>query len=399
MTDHDLASKPCPVINVDYRKDRALFWTFDSLNQAREAAPVTWNTTTQGYWMINTYELAKEALKMPEVFSNRRVNAFQRGMEMKLLPQTLDGPEHTRLRALLNPWFSPGAVRRLNEFCCRRSSELIAEVAAAGTCDFVTEFAIHYPTDVFLHALGMPLEDGPAFVGWVEGIFNGFFDVDATAGAAAVDSVRVYFEALVDERAKAPREPELDFVSYLLGSELDGTSVPTDDVVTICSTIMLAGLDTTRSALGYIWHHLATHPDDRRRLLDDPAVRPRALEEFLRLYSLLIQDGRYVEEDVTFGGCPMHKGDMISVGIITANRDPKYFDHPDEFVFDRAPNPHIAFGLGAHRCLGMHLARHELAVAIDEWHARIPDYRLAEGADLAERGGQLSLRSLPLEWD
>jgi len=123
------------------------------------------------------------------------------------------------------------------------------------------------------------------------------------------------------------------------------------------------------------------------------------IDEFLRLYSLLIQDGRYVAQDVEFHGCPMKKGDMVSLGIISANRDPRKFERPDEFVIDRGPNPHIAFGLGPHRCLGMHLARRELIIAFEEWHARIPKYRLAEGVDLIERGGQLSLQSLPLTWD
>jgi cytochrome P450 len=276
---------------------------------------------------------------------------------------------------------------------------LIEEMVERGSCDFVADFGILYPTEIFLSAIGLPVEDGATFVGWVEAIFGGFFDLDRSAADQAAAAVTEYFEAAVADREKSPRDPDTDFVSFLLGATIDGAPLPREDAVTICLTIMLAGLDTTRSALGYIFHHLATHDADRHRLLADPEVLPRAIEEFLRLYSLLIQDGRYVAEDVEFHGCPMTKGDMVSLGIVSANRDPRKFERADEFVMDRAPNPHIAFGLGPHRCLGMHLARRELTIAVEEWHARIPNYRLAEGAELIERGGQLSLTSLPLEWD
>jgi cytochrome P450 len=389
----------CPVIDIDYRVDRPLFWHFESLNGVREQAPVTWNASAKGFWMVNRYDEVKEALRMADVFTNQKVNAFDPDMELRLLPQTLNGEEHLKFRSLLNPWFSPGAVKRLDPLSQSRSVALIEAMIPRGSCDFVADFGILYPTEIFLSAIGLPVEDGPTFVGWVEAIFGGFFDLDRTAADQAAGAVTEYFEATVAARERSPRDPDTDFVTYLLGATIDGKALPRQDVVTICLTIMLAGLDTTRSALGYIWHHLATHEVDRQRLLGDAHLVPGAIDEFLRLYSLLIQDGRYVAQDVEFHGCPMKKGDMVSLGIISANRDPRKFERPDEFVIDRGPNPHIAFGLGPHRCLGMHLARRELIIAFEEWHARIPNYRLAEGIDLIERGGQLSLQSLPLNWD
>jgi len=388
----------CPVTDVDYRTDRPLFWNYESLNTVREEGAVLWNSSGQGYWMVNRYEEVKEAFRMTDVFTNYRVNAFDPAMELRLLPQNLTGDEHRKFRALLNPWFSPGAVKRMDPLSSSRCASLIEEVRPRGACDFVADFGILYPTEIFLSLVGLPVEDGPAFVDWVEAIFGGFFDLDRTAADVAAADVSAYFEAAVQDREKSPRDPETDFVTYMLGARVDDQPVPREDVVTTCLTIMLAGLDTTRSALGYIWHHLATHEEDRRRILDGDFA-PRAIEEFLRLYSLLIQDGRYVAEDVDFHGCPMKKGDMVSLGIIAANRDPRKFEHPDDFFVERGVNPHIAFGLGPHRCLGMHLARRELAIAVEEWHTRIPDYRLGAGPDLVERGGQLSLTTLPLEWD
>ncbi len=388
----------CPVIDTDYRVDRPIFWNYNSLNAVREQAPITYNTSAKGFWMINRYEEAKEALRMDDVFSNAKVNAFDPDMELRLLPQTLNGDRHRQFRALLNPWFSPGAVKRMDPVSRTRCASLVEDVAPRGGCDFVSDFAILYPTEVFLTLIGLPVQDGPTFLKWVEAIFGGFHNVDQTSADQAAADVTDYFKAAVEDRQKAPRDPATDFVSYMLQADLDGQPVPHEDVVTTCLTIMLAGLDTTRSALSYIWNHLADDDDVRHRMTD-PEFANRAIEEFLRLYSLLIQDGRLVTQDVEFHGCPMKKDDMISVGIISANRDPRKFDRADEFFPDRGVNPHIAFGLGPHRCLGMHLARRELAIAIEEWHARIPDYRVQAGAELTERGGQLSLMSLPIEWD
>lgn len=392
--DHD---RRCPVTEVDYRIDRPAFWHYDSLNLVREQAAITWNPTGKGFWMVNRYEEAKEVLRMDEVFTNHKVNAFNPDMELRLLPQTLNGEEHRKFRALLNPWFSPGAVKRIDPLSRSRCGALVEAVQPKGGCDFVADFAILYPTEVFLSLIGLPIADGSRFVKWVEDIFGGFHSVDQQAADRAAEEVTAYFQAAVRDRQKSPRDPETDFVSYMLRAEIDGRPLPLDDVVTTCLTIMLAGLDTTRSALGYIFHHLATHDPDRHRIVDTEFAG-RAIEEFLRLYSLLIQDGRYIARDIEFHGCRMKEGEMVSVGIISANRDPRKFDRPDELFVERGPNPHVAFGLGPHRCLGMHLARRELAIAIEEWHRRIPDYELTTAGELEERGGQLSLKQLFLQW-
>lgn len=387
----------CPVIHTDYREDKPAFWHFGDLNEVRELGPVVWNS--QGYWMITRYEEAKEALRMDDVFTNERVNAFDPDMEMRLLPQNLGGPAHTKLRAVLNHWFSPGMVKNLDEMSRRRCADLVGAVAPLGRCDLVADFGILYPTEVFLTIVGLPVSDGPVFVEWVEAIFGGFHGHDTDAASEAGAAVQAYFEDAVTGREERPLDPATDFISYLLDARIDDDPISHGDIVTICSTIMLAGLDTTRSAIGYVWEYLATHDDVRRRIINEPAIIPRAIEEFLRLYSLLIQDGRYVGKDVEFHGARMKQGEMVSVGLIPANRDPRKFERPDEFYVDRGVNPHIAFGLGPHRCLGMHLARRELQIALEEWHALIPDYRKAADVQLIERGGQLSLRELPLAWD
>jgi cytochrome P450 len=161
---------------------------------------------------------------------------------------------------------------------------------------------------------------------------------------------------------------------------------------------MLAGLDTVKSALSYSLLHLSTHDDDRRRLVKEPELIPSAIEEFLRAYPL-VMEGRKLSEDTDFHGVHMRQGEMVMLLLPAIMHDPDFFERPDDIVIDRVKNNHLSFGGGPHRCLGSHLARMEMAVGLDEWHRAIPEYRLAcPVEEVIERGGQLSLRSLPLTW-
>jgi cytochrome P450 len=391
----------CPVDHTDYRIDRPLFWHFAALNEHREASPVHWNDSTRrGYWMVTRYEEVAEALRMPEVFTNQYTNTFDPDRSVPLLPQRLDGDEHRKLRRVLNPFFSPAATKRMEALAHQRVIELVEATAPQGSCDFVAEFAIRYPTDLFLALMGLPMSEGETFLPWVEATFAGFFGKDLEAAATAEREIKDYFTAAITDRAANPRDPDLDMVTRLLEARIDGEPISREDILTICHTLMTAGLDTTRSLLGYMFHHLATHEADRQRLIDDPSLVPAAVEEFNRLYTLILRAGRTVARDIDFHGAPMKKGDMLWLGLMSSNRDPRMFDAPDEFRLDRQnANQHLSFAAGPHRCLGMHLARAELVIALREWHARIPHYRIAEGAEIGERGGQIAMTTLPLEWD
>ncbi len=389
----------CPVSHTDYRLDRPIFEQHRLLDIEREQAPFLWNESGRHpFWMVTRFDHVAEALRMPEVFSNDVINALQPWMKIQFLPQNLNGEPHRDLRRVLNRWFSPTAVRRMEPTVISHSRTLIQEIAPRGNCDFVTDFGIRFPTDMFLASLGLPMEDGPQFVEWVEQIFSSFSGGTAAIEAAA--SIKAYFADALDDRMRRPRDLETDFLSRLAHSEMEGERFERDDILTICMTLMTAGLDTTRSALGYILHHLATHDDDRRALVEDPSLVPKAVEEFIRLYTLILQDGRLVTEDIDFHGCPMKKGDVVWLGLAQANRDPRMFADPTTYDPHR-PNlgKHLGFAAGPHRCLGMHLARHELVIALNEWHRVIPDYRLDTTQPLVERGSQLTLTTLPLVWD
>lgn len=388
-----------PVVSTDFTQDRPAHWHHATLDALAAESPFTFNDSTYGFWMIHGYEHVREALRTPEVFSNRVTGALgDPTRRTRLLPQNLGGREHMAYRHVLNPWFGPTQVERTAPLARRRAVEMIEELLPTGRCEMTGGFGMRYPTEIFLAHLGLPIEDGPWMVPLVESMFRGFFGGDPAETRETVSTLKDYFRERFAERETSPRDPATDFVTAMSQIELDGVPFPYEDRITMCFTIMLAGLDTTRSALGFIFEHLATHPDDRAWLVDDLDRLPLALEEMLRLYPLLIQDGRYVEQDVDFHGCPLRKGDVVWLGLATANRDPSVFADPDRFVRDRAANRHLAFGAGPHRCLGAHLARKELLIVLEEWLRRIPDFELEPGAELTERGGQLMLREVPLVW-
>lgn len=388
----------CPYSHTDYRHDGPVLSHYAMAAAEREESPFWLNdATSRPFWMITRYEHVLEAIQLPEFFSNSVSNALSPDRKVRFMPNNLDGEEHLRLRKVLNRWFSPAAVRGLDGLARQRARELIAEIVPSGRTDLVADFALRYPTEMFLATIGMPVQDGPAFLDWVGALFANLYQ--GPEAEAAVVSITDYFDAAITDRQRHPRDPETDFLSRMLDARLGPQWLSREGLRTVCLSLVTAGLDTTRSGLGYVFAHLARHPADRAALVADPGLVPRAIEEFMRLYSLILQEGRLVLKDIDFHGLPMKAGDIVWLGIASANRDPRKFDDPESFRLDR-PNTghHLGFGAGPHRCLGMHLARHELEVVVREWHEQIPAYEVAPGTELVERGHQLSLRSLPLVW-
>lgn len=390
----------CPVTHSDYTGYTPLYEHYEMLNADREAARFNFNDTTErGFFMIQRYDDVQAGFQSHDNWTTAVRSALRPGLGEPLLPQDLHGQDHVKLRRILNQFFAPAAIKRMEEMARSRCIELIEELKPTGHCDFVKEFAIQYPTDLFLALLGLPVSDGPQFLVDSEAFFNALLAGDPAAAASAKENLLAYFDKAVNDRRANPLDPNTDMVSRLVQARIDGEPISQDDILVICMTLMLAGLDTTRSALGYIYAHLAMHPEHRQLIIDDPSRIPTAVEEFLRLYPLVFQAGREVRDQEDFDGLALQPGDVMWIGIAQANRDPRKFDNPDEFILDRPnTNAHLAFGGGPHRCLGMHLARLELRVVVEEWHKRIPDYRISDGVELTERGGQLTMPTLPLEW-
>jgi cytochrome P450 len=403
VVDRDLGG--CPVVHVEVfaPQEAGSYWR--TADELRETSPRYFNTLAQGFWMFTRHEQVREIYQNPDLFSSESFTPWEPEPVYRFVPTQIDPPEHQKYRQILSRWFSPGAVNQIEPMARELCRRLIADIVAQGRCDFVSEFAIRYPTEVFLTVLGLPAQEADLFVPWVEQFFAGFGgDPDPAKQQGMIDaltSIREYWVAAVDERRGESEPREGDLASHLLHAKIDDRTLSDAELFDILTVLVLAGLDTTRGQLGYLFRHLATHPDDRRRLVDDPGLVPGAVEESLRLYTIIFGDGRKVTRDAEFHGCPLRKGDMVYGLVSAANRDPRVYDRADEFVVERKGNPHLGFAGGPHRCLGAHLARKEMQIATEEWLAAIPEFRLGTDEPLRERGGgsMLTLLSLPLVWD
>jgi len=310
-----------------------------------------------------------------------------------LPPISADPPLHTWTRRLLLPWFSHRRVEGYERLTRDLCTGLVDGFLGDGRADGAADYAQQIPVRVIAHILGVPSDLADTFTGWVRDVLE--FADDPERRARGVTGLIEYFVAEVAERRAHPGD---DLLSELLHSEVDGVPVEDSIVLGAAALVLIAGVDTTWSAIGSSLWHLATHPDDRRRLASDPALMPLAVEELLRAYAPVTM-ARLVTKDVEFAGCPMRAGDRVLMNFPAANRDPEVFDDADHVVLDRAHNRHVAFGSGIHRCAGSNLARMELRVALEEWLRRIPEFRVAGGAEVAWAGGQVrGPRVLPVEF-
>jgi cytochrome P450 len=393
----------CPVMHRDFAPAQAAGCHWDLADELRETSPVFFNTFAQGYWVFTRHDAVRDIYKTPELFSSESITPWQPDPIYRFVPTQIDAPDHIKYRRIVNPWFSPRAIdeaeARMRSLCRR----LVEDVAPTGGCNFVGEFGLRFPTEAFLSVAGIDPSDADLFVPWVEDFFGGFSgDPDGLEPMAkALDGIREYWVAALDERRDEPAPRDGDLASHLLHSTFDDRPLADAELLDMLTVLVLAGLDTTRATLGYIFWHLATHPDHRRRLVEEPELIPTFVEEALRYYPIVFGDGRKVTRDTEFHGVQLKQGDMVYALVSGANRDPRAYDHADEFLLDRKRNNHMGFANGPHRCLGMHLARREMKIAVEEWLRVIPDFHIASEGELSERGGSsmMTLTSLPLAWE
>ena len=256
--------------------------------------------------------------------------------------------------------------------------------------DAATQYAQSIPVNVIARMLGFPPEDEALFRHFVHQVIEQV-DLPVEERLASFQQLDEYLDRQIREHVENPRD---DLTSYLMNVELDGNRLAYEHVRGSIVLLLIAGIDTTWSAIGSSLWHLATHPDDLQRLVDEPDVMLFALEEFLRAYAPVTM-ARLVKDDYDFHGCPMQADQWVLLPFPAANRDPAFFERADEFVIDRAENRHAAFGLGIHRCLGSNLARLELKVAVEEFIKRFPRFELA--GDVTWSVGQIrGPRTLPV---
>jgi cytochrome P450 len=309
-------------------------------------------------------------------------------------PITSDPPFHALARRLLLPAFSPKPIEALEPFTRELCVELLDATAGEPQIDAALDYAQHIPLRVIVRMLGFPQEDADVFRRFIRMVLE---DVDQSAEdrKAVVDEgeLDVYMDARIAEHLADPKD---DLTSFLLNAELDGNKLDPDHVRGTMVLLMIAGIDTTWSAIGASLWHLAQNPVDRQRLAAEPELMTTAVEEFLRAYAPVTM-ARLVATDFDFHGRPMKEGDWLLLPFPAANRDPEFFADADKVQIDRAENRHAAFGLGIHRCIGSNLARMELRVALEEWMKRYPDFELVDPTKVTWSAGQVrGPRAIPV---
>jgi cytochrome P450 len=337
------------------------------------------------------------ALKHTELFSSN-MDAIDLGNLRPLIPLQIDPPEHAKYRRILDPLFTPREMARREPRVTELVNEIIDGFADRGECDFHAEFAVPLPCTVFLQLLGLPLEDLETFLVWKDGVIRpegGALTFEERRAATAPVALQIYdyFERAIDDHIANPRD---DVLSAMIAADVAGQPLSREELLDICFLFLIAGLDTVTDSLDCFFVYLARHPDHRRQLVEQPDILPNAIEELLRWETPVPGIARVAMQDVEVGGCPISKGERVSPLLGAANTDPAEFPDPEVVDFARNPNRHRAFGGGPHRCLGSHLARMELRVALREFHRRIPDYEIKPGVELKYTTGLRSVETLPL---
>ena len=347
--------------------------------------------------LLSRYEDVLWALRHPESFTS--ASGLNLG-EQPLLPLEVDPPVHTGYRRILNPRFVPREIEKLGPDMRKRVRELLDGFADRGSCDFHEEFATPLPSSLFLTLMGLPDDDLPMFFQWRDNTIRPDVEPGDMEGAARIrqetaHAISDYFRERIAERRA---EPDDTLLSTIVHATIDGRPLDESELLGISHLLLLGGLDTVTATLDCMIEYLATHPDQRQRLVDDPSTIPAAVEEMLRWLTPVMVVPRAAAEDITLHDVEIKKGDGVTLVLGAANDDEAEFA-ADTVDLSREPNKHLAFGAGHHLCLGAHLARMELRIALEELHARIPDYRLPDGADVHFSTGIRQAHSLPLVWD
>ncbi len=370
------------------------------MEDLRERCPVAHSDRYGGLWAPMTYEAVSAIANDTEHFTSRTVVINNGRPGDDALPAPIgvappissDPPFHEIARRLLLPAFAPRPIAALEPFTRELCARLLDEMADAEFVDASVQYAEHIPVGLIAKLCGLPQEDGEQFREFVRIVLEGV-DLPAEERIEAFKPVEDYIIPAIVERRENPDD---GLISYLLDAEIMGEKLSDEHVFGSILLLIVAGIDTTWSAIGSSIWHLANNPEDLARLIAHPELLPSAVEEFLRAYAP-VSMARLVKDDFEFQGCPMKKDDWIFLSFPAANRDPNAFDNAGEVLIDREINRHSAFGLGIHRCLGSNLARMEMTVALEEWLKRYTKFELNTSEPTTFSQGQVrGPRRLPL---
>lgn len=359
----------------------------DDLADRREKCPMSWSPDGE-FWVATKYADISSVMRR----NNRGFVSFPNIPDGTLvfgqkrqIPIELDGPIHKEYRRLLDPLFAPGQINPREDQIRAVANDLIDEFIESGHCDIIPQFAFPLPGTVFLSIMDWPLEDAPQMNAWVHaflhGVPGGTQEETDAARAEASEKSRAYIQRMVDERRANPGD---DITSMIVTYEMDGAPISDEDLSDLFVLMMMAGLDTVQSVIAQSMNYFAAHQDQWTEMFSDPELIDPAIEELLRWTSPAVPTRSVADETATVADLELKKGERVHCPLAAANRDPEQFPNPDEVDFHREAKPHLTFGMGTHRCVGLHLARKELRIAFEELHKRIPSFALEEGCEPRE---------------
>ncbi len=345
-----------------------------------------------GAWIVRRVEDLRKIYLDTDTFSSKDFSPFSKlvGETWTNLPVEIDPPHHAKYRAFINPLFTPGAMAKLDEKIRAYAIEYIDSFRDKGSTEFMADFAFEFPIKVFLELMDFPLSNTQQFLEWEYDLLH---VADLNKIADATRNVVGFLREQIEDRRKTPRE---DVITYALNVEIEGRKLTDDELVGFTFNLFIGGLDTVSTNMGNQFVHLARNPQDQQFLKENPKRIPHAIEEMMRAYAA-VTTFRTCTKEIEFGGVKMMPGDRVAMSTTLAGRDPEEFPEPAQVRFDRSPR-HVSWGFGPHMCVGMHLAKREMRIAIEEFVARVPQFAIQPDHEIEYHLGMIQPVTLPLVW-
>jgi cytochrome P450 len=375
------------VVNFDHHSDEFNLNELAINADLRRKCPVAWNENYGGFWFLSSYDAVSQTARDDDTFSHKYEPNAQNGVNYQgemgvprpegqpaLGIGEVDGEYHLALRHALAPFFSPGAVEKMQPFMEEQAHGFLDQKITTGQMDLVLDYASPVPAILTMKLMGLPYDNWQLYANLFHSVMA--IPQDSPEYVNAISEVPAMMQGVLDFAAARRAEARDDLTSFLIQFEFDGQRLTDEQLLNILWNLIAGGVDTTTSQTALTLLHLGTHPELRQQLIDHPELYRTATDEFLRYFSVNQQLSRTVTRDVTVGGQQLRRNDRVVISWLAANHDEREFERADEIVLDRTPNRHLAFGLGPHRCIGSHLARLMSEVMVKAVLDRIPDYRV-----------------------
>lgn len=330
----------------------------------------------RGAWVPRTLALLQQIYNDNEHFCARGFAPFATllGEDWFLVPAEADPPIHSLLRGMVNPVFTPKRMAALEDKIRQYAREYVLGFKESGRCEFMADFAFEFPIKVFVELMGLPQERVGQFMQWEHKLLH---EPDLQEVIAGTRAVVDYLREEIEDRRTNPRD---DLISFGVTLEKDGRKLSDSELLGFCFNLFIGGLDTVSTNMAWQFYHLAKNPDDQARLRANPEMIPDAIDEMMRFYASVATSRECIKE-TQVGGVTIKPGDKMLLPTFLAGHDPVAYPDPERVVLDRAPR-HVSFGYGVHLCIGMHLARREMRIALEEFLKEIPQFSIAPDADI-----------------